>query len=360
MNAIASGGGTLRSTWVLDNPNTYISKGSTGEVVKQTQQILNKLGYNTGGVDGVFGKNTDAAIRNFQKSHGLTADGIVGPKTLAALRQAADNTSLSSSNGSVNKTYITYNSSGTKNVINNSKIDVLAGDLSRNTSTTVYKTYDKNGKTQTTSFFSVVKNFGEGLGKAVEDTAKGVANVVTHPKEVVKGIEYAVSHPAETVNAIKNETVKTYNEFKNGDANTKAKILGDITGEVALSVIGTKGIDKVAKAVKEVGVIARTAEAAETVDDAAKAEKIVCTVEKTIEASVVKTTDNKIPITNKPNSVVERIDTDGNIIQRRYYDSNGRAVKDIDYTNHGNPNQHPEVPHEHTWDWSNPDKPVRK
>ncbi|AEF16801.1 hypothetical protein Thexy_0758 [Thermoanaerobacterium xylanolyticum LX-11] len=53
-------------------------------------------------------------------------------------------------------------------------------------------------------------------------------------------------------------------------------------------------------------------------------------------------------MTNKPNSIVERIDANGNIIQRRYYGSNGQAVKDIDYTNHGNPNQHPEVPHEHT------------
>jgi len=65
-------------------------------------------------------------------------------------------------------------------------------------------------------------------------------------------------------------------------------------------------------------------------------------------------------MTNKPNSIVERIDANGNIIQRRYYGSNGQAVKDIDYTNHGNPNQHPKVPHEHTWDWSNPNKPVRK
>lgn len=33
--------------------------------------------------------------------------------------------------------------------------------------------------------------------------------------------------------------------------------------------------------------------------------------------------------------------------------------KDIDYTDHGNPKEHPKVPHEHTWDWSDPNKPKR-
>lgn len=41
------------------------------------------------------------------------------------------------------------------------------------------------------------------------------------------------------------------------------------------------------------------------------------------------------------------------------YDKNGRAQKDIDYTDHGNPKEHPKVPHEHKWDWSNPNKPKR-
>lgn len=39
------------------------------------------------------------------------------------------------------------------------------------------------------------------------------------------------------------------------------------------------------------------------------------------------------------------------------YDKNGHAQKDIDYTDHGNPKEHPKVPHEHKWDWSNPNKP---
>lgn len=39
----------------------------------------------------------------------------------------------------------------------------------------------------------------------------------------------------------------------------------------------------------------------------------------------------------------------GKVIQRRYYDKNGNADMDIDYTNHGNPKKHPKVPHRHDW-----------
>ncbi|AHI55911.1 hypothetical protein ACP0AK_01605 [Listeria ivanovii] len=36
--------------------------------------------------------------------------------------------------------------------------------------------------------------------------------------------------------------------------------------------------------------------------------------------------------------------------QRRYYDKNGKAQMDIDYTNHGNAKAHPKVPHRHNFD----------
>lgn len=53
-----------------------------------------------------------------------------------------------------------------------------------------------------------------------------------------------------------------------------------------------------------------------------------------------------------PNSSVDILDDAGNIVTRRWYDSNGNAYRDVDMTNHGNPKTHPEHPHEHTWDWS--------
>ena len=66
-----------------------------------------------------------------------------------------------------------------------------------------------------------------------------------------------------------------------------------------------------------------------------------------------------LPKTGKPNSK-RSLYKNGKLVQERHYDKQGRAEKDIDYSDHGNPKNHPEVPHEHKWDWSNPDKPARR
>jgi peptidoglycan hydrolase-like protein with peptidoglycan-binding domain len=57
---------------------------SKGDDVKYLQVILNFYGYDLK-VDGVFGSKTEAAVKKFQKSRKLTADGIVGRKTWDAL-----------------------------------------------------------------------------------------------------------------------------------------------------------------------------------------------------------------------------------------------------------------------------------
>lgn len=53
--------------------------------VLSIQTALKKLGYYTGMLDGIAGKLTDKAIREFQKAQGLKVDGIVGPNTIKAL-----------------------------------------------------------------------------------------------------------------------------------------------------------------------------------------------------------------------------------------------------------------------------------
>ena len=60
-----------------------LRKGSKGAAVTELQTMLQRLGYDLGpcGVDGDFGKCTDAAVRKFQKDHGLAVDGIAGPIT---------------------------------------------------------------------------------------------------------------------------------------------------------------------------------------------------------------------------------------------------------------------------------------
>ena len=60
-------------------------RGSTGSVVSQIQQRLKDWGYYSGAVDGIYGSQTEAAVRWFQQKNGLTVDGKTGPQTLAAL-----------------------------------------------------------------------------------------------------------------------------------------------------------------------------------------------------------------------------------------------------------------------------------
>ena len=59
--------------------------GSTGSEVRQIQTKLKNWGYYTGSIDGVYGWQTESAVRSFQKKNGLTVDGIAGEKTLQAM-----------------------------------------------------------------------------------------------------------------------------------------------------------------------------------------------------------------------------------------------------------------------------------
>lgn len=60
-------------------------KGMSGGVVTQIQTRLKSWGYYNGAVDGVYGSQTEKAVKYFQSSNGLTADGQAGDKTLAAM-----------------------------------------------------------------------------------------------------------------------------------------------------------------------------------------------------------------------------------------------------------------------------------
>ena len=63
----------------------YSYYGSTGNEVIQIQTKLKNWGYYKGNIDGIYGSQTLKAVKDFQKKNGLTVDGIVGDKTLAAL-----------------------------------------------------------------------------------------------------------------------------------------------------------------------------------------------------------------------------------------------------------------------------------
>ena len=64
---------------------TLSKLGSRGEEVRKIQKKLKELGFYSGSVDGIYGNATKQAITAFQKSCGITADGIAGKKTLLYL-----------------------------------------------------------------------------------------------------------------------------------------------------------------------------------------------------------------------------------------------------------------------------------
>ncbi|MBQ8537465.1 MAG: peptidoglycan-binding protein [Clostridia bacterium] len=66
--------------------------GDSGSKVKKLQQALKLEGFYTGSIDGDYGSGTEAAVKKFQKKHGLSQDGIAGKVTIKLLfgESAAD------------------------------------------------------------------------------------------------------------------------------------------------------------------------------------------------------------------------------------------------------------------------------
>lgn len=70
---------------VCINALAVSKSGSKGEEVRKIQTKLKNWGYYSGSVDGIFGWQTESAVRSFQKKNGLKVDGIAGTQTLNAM-----------------------------------------------------------------------------------------------------------------------------------------------------------------------------------------------------------------------------------------------------------------------------------
>ena len=91
-----------RQTWAalveaahnLGDRMLYLRSPMTrGDDVTDLQQRLGSLGFDAGYVDGIFGPDTELAVRNFQHNQAVTADGVVGPGTVQALARLAGRSS---------------------------------------------------------------------------------------------------------------------------------------------------------------------------------------------------------------------------------------------------------------------------
>ena len=77
-----------------------LRRGSEGDQVITLQKKLKNWGYYTGSVDGIFGSETEEAVRYFQRKNGLAVDGVVGPDTARALGMTLTGGSAQASGGS--------------------------------------------------------------------------------------------------------------------------------------------------------------------------------------------------------------------------------------------------------------------
>ena len=91
----------LYHLFVYNSQVEALSKyGSRGAEVTQIQTKLKRWGYYNGSIDGIYGSQTLAAVKYFQRKNGLTVDGIAGPATLRAMGIFTSSSSSSSSNSS--------------------------------------------------------------------------------------------------------------------------------------------------------------------------------------------------------------------------------------------------------------------
>ena len=87
--------------FLRNNEVEALSKyGSRGDEVTQIQTKLKRWGYYNGNIDGIYGSQTQEAVRYFQRKNGLAVDGIAGPKTLAAMGITSSSSGSSSSSSS--------------------------------------------------------------------------------------------------------------------------------------------------------------------------------------------------------------------------------------------------------------------
>ena len=209
----AKGGSSAGST--TSTTGSVLKLNSQGTKVSQLQTDLKQLGYYYAEITGNFGEKTQAAVKEFQKRNGLTADGIAGANTLAAIAAAVEKAggSVSGSTGS----------SGSGLKLGSTGKEV--GDLQENLTTLGFYYGDITNHFGTLTQ-TAVKRFQKSRGL----TQDGVAGAKTLAA-IASAVEGAGSTPAGTTGSALREGDSG---SKVTDLQTRLKSLkyyyGDITG----------------------------------------------------------------------------------------------------------------------------------
>ncbi len=142
--------------------------GQSSDEIRQAQQALKDKGFDPGPVDGVDGGKTKSAIKAFQKSQNLAADGRLGPQTLDGLgvKHGSAKTNMKAAGSNLKHSY----SNGGKDIGEGGK------DLGKNI---------KDGKP-----VSAAKDFGKGVGNGAAKIGVGTGHAA---KNVAKGVKNAVT-----------------------------------------------------------------------------------------------------------------------------------------------------------------------
>jgi peptidoglycan hydrolase-like protein with peptidoglycan-binding domain len=84
------GPSTWRAIDLADMSEPLLKRGSHGNPVRRVQLTLSLAGYDTKGIDGHFGANSEAAVKHLQRDTTLQVDGQVGPNTWARIDSLGD------------------------------------------------------------------------------------------------------------------------------------------------------------------------------------------------------------------------------------------------------------------------------
>ena len=239
-----------------NSDNNYIRENTNGETVKSVQTKLKALKYYTGEITGNAGPKTVAAIKKFQSDHGLTADGIAGPQTLAKIdavynAKNGDDTDKSVGGG------LRLNSTGSE-----------VRDLQKNLTTLGFYWAEITGnfgkKTE-----AAVKLFQEENGLTVDGVAgtktlKAIADAIAklgnnNNNNENNGTALKLNSQGSKVSKLQTDlkTLGYYYAEITGNFGAKTEAAGKEfqrrNGLTPDGVAGTKTLDAIAKAIKGVG-----------------------------------------------------------------------------------------------------------